>query len=181
METFSILLPLCEGNPSVDSHREGQCYGALMISLICIRARFLSLARSKLRLCSANHRPGYWSNLPCDWQSTAWAYSEQETENGPWTNGWASNRDSGYSWRHRAYYNVTVMCLQILVHNPDDEPLVSERGVAVSPGLYSFMSIETTEVHLIWSRIMFNYLVNLFIGHYWIDCYEMDHPGVMCS
>ena len=34
-------------------------------------------------LCSANHRPGYWSNLPCDWPSTAWAYSEQETENGP--------------------------------------------------------------------------------------------------
>ena len=46
-------------------------------------AHFLSLARSKLRLCSANHRPGYWSNLPCDWPSTAWAYSEQETENGP--------------------------------------------------------------------------------------------------
>ena len=46
-------------------------------------ARFLSLAQSKLRLCSANHRPGYWSNLTCDWLSTAWAYSEQETENGP--------------------------------------------------------------------------------------------------
>ena len=45
---------------------------------ICIvtRARFLSLVRSKLRLCSANHRPGYWSNLPCDWPSTAWAYSQ---------------------------------------------------------------------------------------------------------
>ena len=50
-----------------------------------IWARFLSLARSKLRLCSANHRPGYWSNLPCDWLSTAWAYSEQETENRPRT------------------------------------------------------------------------------------------------
>ena len=47
------------------------------------RARFLSHARSKLRLCSANHRPGYLSNLPCDWPSTAWAYSEQETENRP--------------------------------------------------------------------------------------------------
>ena len=44
---------------------------------------FLSLARSKLRLCSANHRPGYWSNLPCDWRSTAWASSKQETGNGP--------------------------------------------------------------------------------------------------
>ena len=45
--------------------------------------RFLSLARSKLRLCSANHRPSYWSNLPCDWLSTAWAYSKQGTEYGP--------------------------------------------------------------------------------------------------
>ena len=50
-----------------------------------IRAHSLSLAQSKLRLRSANHRPGYWSNLPCDWPSTAWAYSEQETENGPWS------------------------------------------------------------------------------------------------
>ena len=46
---------------------------------------FCLLLKSKLRLCSANHRPGYWSNLPCDWPSTAWAYSEQETENGPWS------------------------------------------------------------------------------------------------
>ena len=43
------------------------------------RARFLPLARRKLRLCSANHRPGY---------CTVWAYSEQETENGPWTTCW---------------------------------------------------------------------------------------------
>ena len=47
------------------------------------RARFLSLAQSKLRLCSANHRAGYFSNLACDWLSRVWAYSEQETENGP--------------------------------------------------------------------------------------------------
>ena len=48
------------------------------------RARFLSLAWSKLRLYSANHRPGYFSNRPCDWPSKAWVYSEQETENGLW-------------------------------------------------------------------------------------------------
>ena len=47
------------------------------------RARFLSLTRSKLRLCSANHRAGYFSNLACDWLSIVWAYSKQETENGP--------------------------------------------------------------------------------------------------
>ena len=37
-----------------------------------------------LRLCSANHRPGYWSNLPCDWPSTACAYSKKGTETKPW-------------------------------------------------------------------------------------------------
>ena len=47
------------------------------------RARSLSLVRSKLRLCSVNHRPAYWSNLPCDWPSTTWAYSEPNTKNGP--------------------------------------------------------------------------------------------------
>ena len=52
------------------------------------RARFLSLARSKPMLCSTNHRAGYFSNLACDWLSIVWAYSEQETENGPWNNTW---------------------------------------------------------------------------------------------
>ena len=47
-------------------------------------ARFLCFAWSKLRLCSANHRTGYFSNLACDWLSIVWAYSEGETENGPW-------------------------------------------------------------------------------------------------
>ena len=77
------------------------------------RARFLSLARSKLRLCSANHRSGYWSNLPCDWPSTAWAYSEQEMENGTW-----SGMRSTYTtmvitsrWRH-----MNVMKSQITGH-----------------------------------------------------------------
>ena len=51
---------------------------------MCItRACFLSIGQSKLRLCSANHRAGYFSNLACDWLSIVWAYSKQETENGP--------------------------------------------------------------------------------------------------
>ena len=37
-----------------------------------------------LRLCSANHRAGYFSKLACDWLSILWAYFKQETENGPW-------------------------------------------------------------------------------------------------
>ena len=43
----------------------------------------LSLAQGKLRLCSANHRSGYFNNLACDWLSIVWAYFEQETENRP--------------------------------------------------------------------------------------------------
>ena len=43
----------------------------------------VDIKQKKKTLFSANHRPGYWSNLPCDWSSTAWAYSEPETENGP--------------------------------------------------------------------------------------------------
>ena len=37
------------------------------------------------RFLSLDHRPGYWRNLPYDWPSTAWAYSEKETENRPWS------------------------------------------------------------------------------------------------
>ena len=47
-----------------------------------IRDRFSSLIRGKLRLCTANHRAGYFSNLTCDRLSIVWAYSEQDTENG---------------------------------------------------------------------------------------------------
>ena len=72
--------------------REGILLILCGISFVKIRFDFLhkftwacfrSLAQSKLRLCSANHRPSCWSNLPCDWPSTAWDYCEQETENGP--------------------------------------------------------------------------------------------------
>ena len=76
------------------------------------RARFLSLARSKLRLCSANHRPGYWSNLPCDWPSTAWAHSEQETENGP--SKPAAGSPMEY-WRREIHFGVTYVRLTIMI------------------------------------------------------------------
>ena len=36
-------------------------------------AYFLSIAWIKLRLCSANHRTGYFSNLNFDWLSLLWA------------------------------------------------------------------------------------------------------------
>ena len=56
----------------------------VMRTVHVIWACFLSLARSKLRLCSDNHRAGYFSNLACDWPSIVWAYCEHKTENGPW-------------------------------------------------------------------------------------------------
>ena len=59
-------------------------------------AHFLSLARSKLRLCMAKHRTGYFSNLACDWLSIA--YSRQATENGPW---------SCYLHWHYQYHGIT--------------------------------------------------------------------------
>ena len=32
------------------------------------------------------------------------------------------------------------------MHEADDVPMMSERGTSVSPGLYSFIAVETTEV-----------------------------------
>ena len=55
----------------------GRCLGLQALGLFSVSAQ------SKIRLCSANHRPGYWSNLASDWLSIVWAYSEQGTEKGP--------------------------------------------------------------------------------------------------
>ena len=69
----------------------------------------LSLVWGKLRLCSANHRAGYFSKLACDWLSIVWAYSEQETEMG--------RGSSWILWNHhirKADYNTTFQ----LWHHP---------------------------------------------------------------
>ena len=55
---------------------------AYVVSDCKIRVRFPSLAKSKLRLCSANHRAGYFSNLAYDWLSIVSAYSKQDIEKG---------------------------------------------------------------------------------------------------
>ena len=80
---FLLLAWIFFNKHSICHWNETHWCSCVIITWVC----FLSLARSKLRLCSANHRPGYWSNLACDWPSTAWAYYEEETENGPWTEG----------------------------------------------------------------------------------------------
>ena len=70
----TIKLSVVDMRTRTDLKHFGRC-----MSHQC-RTRFLYLARSKFRLCSANHRLGYRSNLSCDWSSTAPAYSKQETE-----------------------------------------------------------------------------------------------------
>ena len=67
------------------SHFMNNWWPSSLMDICIIWACFLSLAWSKLRLCSANHRAGYFSNLACDWLSIVWAYFEQETESGPWS------------------------------------------------------------------------------------------------
>ena len=63
-----------------------------------IWAHFMSLARGKLRLWSANRRAGYFSNLTRDWLSIARVYSEQDTENGPWSLGSVQAGSCWHSW-----------------------------------------------------------------------------------
>ena len=94
--SLAMELHLSSTNPSI-WHRSlnfGHYPKDLNLAIISVqksKARLLSLARSKLRLCSANHRAGYFSNLACDWLSLVWAYSEQETENGPNSRGMPRN------------------------------------------------------------------------------------------
>ena len=71
------------------------------------RAYFLSLARSKLRLCSANHRTGYFSNLSCDWLSIVWPYSE--TENGPRCQRICIERYGTVLWINLIQWNFTYI------------------------------------------------------------------------
>ena len=137
------------------------------------RARFLSVAPSKLRLCSANHRPGYWSNPPCDWSSTAWAYSEQEAENGPrsikqhvavtaWTHlpknkgslcvkltGWRIVRLWCNQWVDSCHvYGVglhsAVRVIIFVLHTSHDWILISNRGkVNISYNYICFHTFDT--------------------------------------
>ena len=50
------------------------------IGFICGQLGPFSVSYSELRLCSANHRAGYFSNLACDWLSIVGTHSEQETK-----------------------------------------------------------------------------------------------------
>ena len=72
-------------------------------------ARFLSLAQSKLRLCSANHRAGYFSNLACDWLSIVWAYSELWWRTLMYQQRTDSITNAKRSQINNAYFKVNIM------------------------------------------------------------------------
>ena len=78
-----------------------------IILIAVIWVQFLSLVWSKLRLCSANHRAGYFSNLACDWLNIVWASSEQETENGPWLSPYFLSPECIISFYVRATHIAT--------------------------------------------------------------------------
>ena len=88
-----------------------------------IKAHFLSLAPSKLRLCSANHRAGYFSNLACDWLSIVWAHSKQETENRP--------RSYGYQQFLNSWSQVMHICVSKLTNIGLDNGLLPGRHQAI--------------------------------------------------
>ena len=98
----------------------GREVGSFLHITVCLHGSkqhcYLSLAQSKLRQCLANHRAGYFSNLACDWLSMVWAYSEQETENGPryahqhWSREWMSHYTHIKLWDVNIYPCPNVNC-----------------------------------------------------------------------
>ena len=73
-------------------------------------ACFLTLARSKLRLCSANHMPGYWSSLPCVWQAQTELILSKGQKTGPGRHGTCWRQTSSAVTR-RAGTLTTLPCL----------------------------------------------------------------------
>ena len=84
-----------------------KCHGGLE-NILCLCSKTYSTLGGLFWLCSANHKAGYFSNMACDWRSIDWAYSEQETENGP---GLPLVRDGplGASAFVRIAYQTTVI------------------------------------------------------------------------
>ena len=95
--------------PSRDSCDSQLCRIIHHIRLIW--ARFHSLNRNKLKLCSVNHRAGYFSNVACDWLSIVWAYSKQGTANEPW---WRCLRSTVPCHNYHSDFRPSVSRLQRL-------------------------------------------------------------------
>ena len=96
--------------------------GSVIRSRIMTRAHFLSLVRSKLKRCSASHRPGYWSNLPCDWPSTAWVSPSKRQKTGPGERtllleeGYYVLKDKGRRKQMQSYEHLPIWDLTLLLY-----------------------------------------------------------------
>ena len=93
--------------------------GPMSLNLALTWARFLSLARSKLRQCSANHRPGYWSEVTCPvigWAQPELTLSKRE-KTGPDTGCWIPQEVPNYEFCHLL---ISLECLLgWLIYCPD--------------------------------------------------------------
>ena len=123
-ELFHVLCDNFKRGPSKNDlvYRGENCsHVRIQQWAMTISACFLSFTRWKLRLCSANHRPGYLKNLPCDWPSTAWAYSEQETENRPrFPLRWGYkywHRDKSKPQNHHHWLHLNDKAAVFFLHN----------------------------------------------------------------
>ena len=143
---FPHYWPLGRGIPSV-SRWKSHWFGAFFVVDMTIKwpviwVHFLSLARSKLRLCSANHRLGYWCNLLCDWTGTAWAYSEQETENGPW---YAMALMWQYCNAYLPQLSASVKSLSVMSKGTKSE--LNARQIYAEIGTYRGTTVALRKVH----------------------------------
>ena len=99
-----ILAPRRCGYKGKSVNLESYFHWWCAVNDVCFKQGPFSVScPGKLRLCSANHREGYFSNLACDWLSIVWAYSKQETENGPMIH-------YGLMW-----YSVLSMLLPLII------------------------------------------------------------------
>ena len=127
-------------------------------------AHFLSLAWSKLRLCSANHRAGYFSNLACDWLSIVWAYSEQETENGPRLHHPKGSRTFPIKLHER--HDSENFCpfvrrlLRPMVHSPDKKATIDVSLLSEQPQWYSLPPIGNCLSWEVLFSILYKYCVS---------------------
>ena len=116
---------------------------------------FLSLARSKLRLCLVNHRA-----VTCDWLSLVWTYSEQEAENGP--------RSASCVFESVLHYHDLHLCLVRV------SPIYSSAGSSASiNGILqngmndSFQLYKSSMSHFIG---MISEVATSFRDVYWLSC-----------
>ena len=106
------------------------------------KACFLSLAQSKLRLCSTNHRPIFWSDGP----STSWAYSEYETGNGP-SSIWCKIKKTKYQSFCSSFNLLTTKCgIQWKLTSPGANQVINNITYISTPIFFVLKQVILTQL-----------------------------------